>query len=70
MPLTTLIYSGPSYEACWLDGPHGGVVVTRKRARDGITYRDLGGLWRDAFASAIDDDERHALCRTLIHERF
>lgn len=69
MSAATLLYGGPHYEACWIDGPHGGLCVTRKRARGGVKFPDAGGVWREALATAIDDDERHALCRAILQER-
>ena len=61
--LTTEIYSGPHYSVCWVEGPHGGLCVTRKRSRGGVMIRDEAHEWRDAFATALDDAERAALCR-------
>ena len=64
--LTTLLYDGSHYSACWIDGPHGGLCVTRKRKRGGVIFPDAGGDWREALATATDDAERNAVCRAIL----
>ena len=68
MTRTTLLYRGAHYCAEWVPGTHGGLCVTRKRKRGGVIFPDTDGTWRDAFATASDDDERHAFCRAILTE--
>jgi hypothetical protein len=65
--LTTLLHAGPHYEACWIEGPHGGLCVTRKRKRGGVVTPDSAGEWREAFAAALDATDRDALCRAILN---
>lgn len=67
MSRTTVLYDGPHYHAAWIDGPHGGLCVTRVRKQSGIYLTgEHAQEWRDAFITALDNIERSALCRAIL----
>ena len=66
--LATLLYAGRHYDACWIEGPHGGLCVTRRgRGRGGIVTPDSDGAWRKALSTATDTAEGDSLCRAILN---
>jgi hypothetical protein len=63
------LHRSQHYAADWIDGPHGGLCVTRQRSRGGAIAPDPDGTWRAAFADPdADNAERDALCRAFLAE--
>ena len=65
--LTEPLHDSQYYSAAFISGPHGGLCITRKRKQGGILAPDPGGVWREAFATALDSTERDALCRGALN---
>ena len=65
--LVTVLYDGPHYRAEWIDGPRGGLCVTRKRKRGGALLTGATApAWRVAIETAIDAAEASSLCRAIL----
>lgn len=65
----TILHRGTRYDADWIDGPHGGLCITRKRPGKNQSNGIIVSLgqsafdWREALESENDADIREALCK-------
>lgn len=67
--ITETLHKGRHYEAHHIAGPHGGLIVSRRGKRGGVQLRPDHAQYADyldAIRTALDSDEREALCRALL----
>ncbi len=63
---TRKLFAGRHYTACVLNGES--LVVTRNRKRGGVQLvGPEASKWIEAIETALDSDEKHALCRAILN---